>query len=78
MDVYILAKAKSEPFNKKQIVVSNSQCVASKMFVKIVTLDPKDGPFIIIPATVDPNQTAKFQLQIISPLEDVYDLKPFK
>lgn len=78
VDVYVLSKASQPPFTKKQIAVSNNQCVASKMFVKFITLDAKDGPFVIIPATSDPHQHATFTLQLISPMDDVYDVKPLK
>ncbi len=78
VDVYVLSKASSQSFSKKQIAVQNAHCVASKLFVAHVSLKPSEGPFVIVPVTADPDQMAKFVLRVYSPLADVYDVKALK
>lgn len=79
IDLYVVRRA-SDPtkLTKEQIVVQNNQPVASKLLVAYATLDAKDGPFLIVPVTSDPNQHASFVLRVYSPFSDVYNVEPVK
>jgi hypothetical protein len=76
-DLYILTHSDGKSGLKKQnIKIQNQQPVASKLLVTYVTLDPSEGPFLIVPITSDPNQMAKFVLRVYSALSDVYNVEP--
>ena len=74
-NLYVLSGvAPGKPLDKAQIVIQENQCVASKLMVAYVRLDPADGPFLVVPVTSDPGQHAEFTLRVYSPLEDVYNV----
>ncbi len=68
--------APGQPLSKKNLAIHTNAPTSSKLQVVYATLKASDAPFIIMPVTSDPNQHCTFQLRVLSPLKDIYDVRP--